>query len=389
MPKINSSGAKDGGRINHKSDPADRKADLKVTNRKRDPKYTPQEKEALVNLVNENKKILFGPFTSTLTSAIKCVKWAQITKRINKIGNHQRDVRKIQKKWSDLQSRTKIKYTKLSSKLKKAQAKTGRNKPLDVLSQLPPLEQRIIDVMGETAVQGIDDGVDTLSASDENGPQTEEVTASEFENGEEENMNNDGFNKEENSNDVMDVEVLAQAAGDIADDTGGKEKCMKYQTISDTEDTEEDYFNGIDHKIPKMIKPKERRETEKRREDRFNSSDEDVPENNVKQKNYKQKKHTKKTEPGLRESYGSTQSMQLVDIERKKLSVMKEQLLVSREISTSLQMIAGSLASRPLQPIEPSRHPPNIQLSKDSQSLPPMGEAFKTLIEGGKTYMEL
>ena len=71
--------------MNHKSDPAGRKADLKVTNRKRDPKYTPHEKEALINFVSENKKILFGPFKSTLTSAMKSAKWAQITNRINKM----------------------------------------------------------------------------------------------------------------------------------------------------------------------------------------------------------------------------------------------------------------------------------------------------------------
>jgi DNA-binding transcriptional regulator PaaX len=68
----------------------------------------------------------------------------------------------LKKKWSVLCSETKRKL----SKLKREQVRTGGGHlPADCA--LTPLEDKIQSVVGETAISGVDRGIDTLTVNGE------------------------------------------------------------------------------------------------------------------------------------------------------------------------------------------------------------------------------
>ena len=123
----------------------------------RGPKYSQQEVEVLAENVREHKAILLGAFTPTITAEVKEAKWRMITDKINSVSNTTRTVKQIKKKWSDLASRTKVK----AAKINKGNS-SGMNEVEAKESGLTQLEQTVRDVLGKTAVEGIEDGLDTL-----------------------------------------------------------------------------------------------------------------------------------------------------------------------------------------------------------------------------------
>ena len=115
--------------------------------------YSNRETEVLVECVRQRKDIIMGSFSSTITHDLKEKTWREITEKINAVSSGLRTVKLVRKKWSDLASRTKAK----AAKLKKTQ--TGDNKPV---KDLTPLEEQVIEILGEIAVSGLKAGVDTL-----------------------------------------------------------------------------------------------------------------------------------------------------------------------------------------------------------------------------------
>ena len=70
--------------------------------RKRKPKFSPQELDALVNGVERKKDIIFCKFTDTLTNDKKTKAWQQIADAINSVSQTSRTVDEVsEKKWTD------------------------------------------------------------------------------------------------------------------------------------------------------------------------------------------------------------------------------------------------------------------------------------------------
>ena len=123
-------------------------------NKERASRYSSEEVEVLVNCVEEHKAILLGSFTPNITSEIKEKTWAEITEKVNAVGKKNRTTKQIKKKWTDIASRTKCKA---------AQAKSGSGvNDRGDMPALTAIEEKITGVLGRTAVEGHEDGVDTF-----------------------------------------------------------------------------------------------------------------------------------------------------------------------------------------------------------------------------------
>ena len=90
----------------------------------RQPNWTRQEKEILVEEFLKRKSILRGKFSSKLKSIDKQAAWTEITEAVNRspLSTFRRDEKTVQKKWDNLLSDAK----KEISAYKKSLAKTGK-----------------------------------------------------------------------------------------------------------------------------------------------------------------------------------------------------------------------------------------------------------------------
>ncbi|XP_062577781.1 myb/SANT-like DNA-binding domain-containing protein 4 [Saccostrea cucullata] len=106
----------------------------------------------LVDLVSERKDVLRGRFSPALTSADKAGAWEAITTSVNAVGGSGRTTKEVKKKWQDIQSSTK----------KKVSTKTGGGPPPE---DTKDWEKRIIGIISDKVIYGIDGGTDTLEVS--------------------------------------------------------------------------------------------------------------------------------------------------------------------------------------------------------------------------------
>ena len=120
--------------------------------------YSPKEMEVLVTNVREHKAELFGSFTNTITHSLKERLWDEITQKMNAVGKSVRTVKLVKKKWSDMTSRARNK----AAALKRHRNTTGKGGCVDPGDVLTPLEQQVVDIVGERAVTGHEDGLDTM-----------------------------------------------------------------------------------------------------------------------------------------------------------------------------------------------------------------------------------
>ena len=113
--------------------------------------FSLQETETLIENIQNHKAYLFGSFSSVVTDEGKKKLWVEILNKVNAHNVAPRSVVQIQKKWSDYASRTKLK----AASIKRSLAKTGNP---EATPELTPIEQKAIDILGNTAIYGIEEG---------------------------------------------------------------------------------------------------------------------------------------------------------------------------------------------------------------------------------------
>ncbi|KAL2079803.1 hypothetical protein ACEWY4_025547 [Coilia grayii] len=116
----------------------------------------PHEVSALVTEVFDHRSILFSRFKTSVTNADKKTAWAEVTGRVNAVGQgYTRTVEEVRIKWRDFSSATK----KKAAALRREREQTGGGSTS--LAPLTPEEERVLAVLGPEAVEGIPGGIDT------------------------------------------------------------------------------------------------------------------------------------------------------------------------------------------------------------------------------------
>ncbi|TRY85067.1 hypothetical protein DNTS_031077 [Danionella cerebrum] len=77
--------------------------------KRRKARFSFSEVHILLDEVRKNRHIVVGKFNSGIPSDVKRRKWAEITARVNEIGECDREIMEVIKKWSDLKCDTKRK----------------------------------------------------------------------------------------------------------------------------------------------------------------------------------------------------------------------------------------------------------------------------------------
>ena len=122
----------------------------------RSPQFKEEEVKVLLDSISANRHVLFGSFSKDITKERKEEVWEEIVTKMNASSATRRHVKNVKKKWSDFASRAKVK------RLKFKKQRSGDNKPLKDLTEL---EKLALDIIGETAVDGIEGGIDSMDAN--------------------------------------------------------------------------------------------------------------------------------------------------------------------------------------------------------------------------------
>nr|XP_022319969.1 nuclear apoptosis-inducing factor 1-like isoform X2 [Crassostrea virginica] len=131
-------------------------ADGERPKKERKMNFTAREVEILVEEVEKNKTVLFAPHKDVNTNNKKNQCWNEIRCLINSIGIQERTSAEIVKKWRDISSQAK----KKEAQFRREQVKTGGGPPpLPVNTN--DIDQKIVAIIGKTAVEGIEGGLDT------------------------------------------------------------------------------------------------------------------------------------------------------------------------------------------------------------------------------------
>ncbi|XP_041947404.1 LOW QUALITY PROTEIN: phospholipase D A [Alosa alosa] len=85
--------------------------------KKRKARFTFSEVHILLDEVRKNRHIVVGKFNYGVPSSVKKRTWAEITARINEIGECEREVTEVIKKWSDMKCDTKRKVAGIRSRV--------------------------------------------------------------------------------------------------------------------------------------------------------------------------------------------------------------------------------------------------------------------------------
>jgi hypothetical protein len=119
----------------------------------RAPHFKEDEVKTLLDCVAANRRVLFGSFSKEITKERKEEVWQEIATKMNSTSATKRSVKHLKKKWSDFSSRAKVKRLKIKKQ------KSGENQKLKDLTEC---EQLALEIIGETAVEGIEGGIDSL-----------------------------------------------------------------------------------------------------------------------------------------------------------------------------------------------------------------------------------
>ncbi len=127
------------------------------------PHFTETEVSAIVEEVGEKKDILFSSLNNLVTNKLKDDTWRGISAKVNALTpggvTSSRTAAEVRKKWQDLKNRTKAKECE---RKKKARTTAGGGKPPKDLTEQ---ELQVLNIIGEVAVNGIPQGVDTSSTT--------------------------------------------------------------------------------------------------------------------------------------------------------------------------------------------------------------------------------
>jgi len=124
---------------------------------KRGPNFTSGEVEKLKTEYERRKSILKAKFSSSITHTVKNNQWKQITAEVNKVGTHNRTYEQIKRKWENIQSEIKNKLADEYSASKRKKTGGGEATGHDPT----PEDDRMIAIIGETAIFGIEGGIDS------------------------------------------------------------------------------------------------------------------------------------------------------------------------------------------------------------------------------------
>ena len=123
--------------------------------KKRQPNFSADELEALTAGVEKRSKVLFGMLSGATTSATKQRAWEGITNEVNAVAGYGRTVGEIKRKWVCLKSETKGKMAAVKRERQKTGGGTNEEQEVSLMGS------RIMGIMGEVCVVGIDGGIDT------------------------------------------------------------------------------------------------------------------------------------------------------------------------------------------------------------------------------------
>lgn len=157
--------------------------------------YSSEELEVLIAGLEKRRDLVSGHLGGMYNTMAEQRKgWEEIEREINSINFRVRTVKDIRHKWLDLKSRTK----KKGSRINKSLQETGGGFPLK--TKLTSLEERVLNLMGQSAVYGLLAGYDTSSVNEEIYLPTNE-----------ENINrNEPIEMRENENNISEVTCLEQ-----------------------------------------------------------------------------------------------------------------------------------------------------------------------------------
>lgn len=128
---------------------------MESENKVRNANFSRQEVEVLVEEVSTRRELLLGKFNSVTTAAAKKRGWDCVAREVTAVGVMQRDGKAIKKKFTDMKTKAKKKGAARARELRK----TGGGQPEKI--HIDPVEERMLEVIGETAVEGIVGGFDT------------------------------------------------------------------------------------------------------------------------------------------------------------------------------------------------------------------------------------
>lgn len=133
--------------------------------RKRSPNCIETELQTLLDEVEKRKNVLFSKLSNVTTNSAKKKVWDVIYCRINAINpsDHRRSVEEIRTSYMSLTN-------KKASLNRREARKTGRGPSPEDLS---PLQDKVIGIIGEIPIEGIDRGTDTCSVAEGSDTRTE------------------------------------------------------------------------------------------------------------------------------------------------------------------------------------------------------------------------
>ncbi|XP_071147415.1 myb/SANT-like DNA-binding domain-containing protein 4 [Mytilus edulis] len=126
--------------------------------RKRSQNFTESELQVLLDAVEKNKSVIFSKLSNVITNSAKKKIWEKICSTINATNHtdYKRTVEEIRKKWTTYMSSTK----KAASSNRREARKTGGGLPPE---EFTPLQDKVVGIIGETPIEGIEGGTDTGS----------------------------------------------------------------------------------------------------------------------------------------------------------------------------------------------------------------------------------
>jgi len=123
--------------------------------KKKSANFTKIEVDMLVDEVEENREILFGKLSSTLTAHIKHSVWEKITNKINAVSGVVRTEKSVRKKWADMSSLMK----KKEAARRREMHATGGGECSGGTAQ-SDTDKKIIGLLCDEAIEGIVGGID-------------------------------------------------------------------------------------------------------------------------------------------------------------------------------------------------------------------------------------
>ncbi|XP_055954378.1 nuclear apoptosis-inducing factor 1-like [Patella vulgata] len=121
--------------------------------KRRKQNWNPAALGVLIVGVEKNYGILKGKLSSSLTRSSKDGVWENICTKVNSVSSENRSIEDIKKKWSDYSSGLKKKEG-----ARRREMTGGGDAPPD----LTDMEQKVINIIGDVAIDGVIGGIDTM-----------------------------------------------------------------------------------------------------------------------------------------------------------------------------------------------------------------------------------